>query len=390
MPAGNVSRTRYSCYAITSPGLEEITGAELRALGHQVRPETGGLGFHADPTQLVAANLELRTATRVIVRIGQFEARAFHDLEIRAKRIPWEAYAAPGTPVRFRVTSHKSKLFHQDAIAERLLASVQHRLGSGVGTSPLAVDGDEDHAEDNEQLFVVRLAQDTCSISADSSGSLLHRRGYRTTGGKAPMRETLAAAMLLGIGWDGSEALLDPFCGSGTIPIEAALLARRIAPNLPRGVRGDFSCLRWPAFGQAAAKPAIERALERALPVSPVPIAGSDRDAGAIAGARANAERAGVPEIGFLVAPFSAAGPPAPPGWIVTNPPYGVRIGEQKRLRALYAQLGKVMRARLSGWKLAMLESQREVRRFTGITMREVISTRNGGIRVRIVVSSRQ
>jgi putative N6-adenine-specific DNA methylase len=389
MAPGKVSHTRYACYAITSPGLEAVTGGELRVLGHQVRSETGGIGFHADPTQLVAANLELRTATRVIVRIGQFEARAFHDLEIRAKRIPWEAYAAPGTRVRFRVTSHKSKLFHQDAIAERLLASVQHRLGSGAGASFVA---DEDELEDHaaaadEQLFVVRLAHDTCTISADRSGALLHRRGYRVTGGKAPMRETLAAAMLLSVGWDGSEPLLDPFCGSGTIPIEAALLARRIAPNLPRALLGEFACLRWPAFDQAASGPALERALERVLLASPVPIAGSDRDAGAIAGARTNAQRAGVPEVAFKVAPFSAVDPPEPPGWIVTNPPYGVRVGEQKRLRALYAQLGKLMRTCWSGWKLAMLESQREVRRFTGLTMREVASTRNGGIRVRLVTS---
>lgn len=392
MPPRGGSRTRYACYAITTPGLEAITGAELGALGHAVRSETGGIAFHADPTQLVAANLELRTATRIIVRIGLFEARAFHDLELRSKRIPWEAYAAPGTPVRFRVTSHKSKLFHQDAIAERLLASVQDRLGSEVSTAP----GGEDHdgpgaleGAANEQLFVVRLAHDTCVISADSSGALLHRRGYRVAGGKAPMRETLAAAMLLGIGWDGSEPLLDPFCGSGTIPIEAALLARRIAPNLPRALRGDFACLRWPAFDKAAATPVVEGALERGLPASPVPIVGSDRDPGAIAGAKANALRAALPEIEFQVGPFSAVNPPEPAGWMVTNPPYGVRIGEQKRLRALYAQLGKLKRTRLSDWKLAMLESQREVRRFTGLAMQEVLSTRNGGIRVRLVTTGR-
>lgn len=389
MPPGKRLGTRYDCYAITSPGLEAITGAELQALGHPVRIETGGIGFHANPTELVAANLELRTATRVIVRIGQFEARAFHDLEIRAKRIPWEAYVAPGHPVRFRVTSHKSRLFHQDAVAERLLASVQQRVGSGVG---IASAGDDDEAPEageraNEQLFVVRLAHDTCTISADSSGSLLHRRGYRVAVGKAPMRETLAAAMLLGIGWDGDEPLLDPFCGSGTIPIEAALLARRIAPNLPRALRGELACLHWPAFDKTAAKPAIERAQERVRPVSPIPIAGSDRDAGVIAAARANAQRADVPEVEFSVGPFSAVQPPEPPGWIVTNPPYGVRIGEQKPLRALYAQLGKLMRTGLSGWKLAMLESQREVRRFTGLTMKEIASTRNGGIKVRIVES---
>lgn len=385
------SSTRYSCYAITTPGLEEVTGAELRGLGHSVRPETGGIGFHADPTQLITANLELRTASRVIVRVAQFGARAFHDLELRGKRIPWEAYVAPGSVVRFRVTSHKSRLFHQDAIAQRLHESVEHRLGTAM-RAPAGPEDDEsgDHGDDSPvQLFVVRLAHDHCIISADSSGALLHRRGYRVAVGTAPMRETLAAAMLLGIGWNGSAPLLDPFCGSGTIPIEAALLARRMAPNISRTEKGELACLRWPAFDRSAANEPVAQARARALPVSPVRIAGSDRDAGVIEAARANAERAGVSEIEFGVAPFSTVQPPGSAGWIVTNPPYGVRIGEQKRLRALYAQLGKLMRSRLSGWKLAMLEAQREVRRFTGLTMREVLATRNGGIRVRLVTSDK-
>ena len=391
MPQTEISRTRYSCYAITAPGLEEVTGAELRALGLSARAETGGLPFHADPTQLVAANTELRTATRIIVRIAQFEARTFRDLETRAKRIPWEAYVAPGSVVRFKVTSHKSKLFHQDAVAERLLGSVQHRLGSGVSVGSVTEDEDEPERRGemaNQQLFVVRLAHDSCIVSADSSGDLLHRRGYRIAGGKAPMRETLAAAMLLGIGWDATRPLLDPFCGSGTIPIEAGLLARRIAPNLPRALRGEFSCLRWPAFARAAAGPVLEQAQERMLPTSPVPIIGSDRDSAVIQAARANALRANIPEVEFHSASVSAVHPPKAVGWIVTNPPYGVRIGDQKRLRALYAQLGKLMRSRLSDWRLAMLESQREVRRFTGLTMQEILSTRNGGIRVRLVVSA--
>lgn len=371
MPASG-SRTRYSAYAITAPGLEPITGAELEALGHSIRSETGGIAFQADPTQLVTANLELRTASRILVRIAQFDARAFHDLELRAKRIPWEAYVARGTAVRFRVTSHKSRLFHQDAIAQRMMESVEHRVGAGGS---------------GEQLFVVRIAHDNCIVSADSSGALLHRRGYRIEAGQAPMRETLAAAMLLGIGWDGSEPLLDPFCGSGTIPIEAGLIARRIAPNLDRGEKGEFACLRWPAFDKASVGLVLDRARENVLPALGVPITGSDRDGDVILAARANAARAGLTGIDFQVQSLSAVVPPDAPGWIVTNPPYGVRIGEQKRLRALYAQLGNLMRTRFAGWKLAMLEYQREIRRFTGLTMEERLATRNGGIRVKLAVN---
>lgn len=394
-PAPDSARTSYSCYAITAPGLEAITGAELGGLGYHRRVETGGISFRADPAGLVRANIELRTASRVIVRIAHFDARSFSLLESRARRIPWDAYVAPGTVVRFRVTSHKSKLYHQDAIAERLLESVEHRVGSVVRDDGL--DDDEDpHPRSlapvpgagarGRGLFVVRFAHDQCTISADSSGALLHRRGYRVVGGKAPMRETLAAAMLLAVKWDGSEPLLDPFCGSGTIPIEAALLARRMAPNLGRALDGELACLQWPAFQRDAASRPVEEAQARVRPL-PVPVVGSDRDGEVLAGARGNAARAGVPEIEFREAVLSAVAPPAPSGWVITNPPYGVRLGDEKKLRGLYGQLGQLMRGRLAGWKLAMLETHRGSRRFSGLTMNDVWAARNGGIKVRLVTA---
>jgi putative N6-adenine-specific DNA methylase len=283
------------------------------------------------------------------------------------------------------VTSHKSRLYHQDANAQRLLESVAHRVGS-VSRS----DGDDDEEGDSagsEQLFVVRSAHDQCTISADSSGALLHRRGYRLAGGKAPMRETLAAAMLLAVGWDGAEPLLDPFCGSGTIPIEAALLARRIAPNLGRALARELACQHWPAFHADAAALPVEEAQARVRPSLAVPIVGSDRDGEVIAAAGANAARAGVSEIDFRVAVLSAVDPPAPAGWVVTNPPYGVRLGDEKKLRGLYGQLGQLMRGKLLGWKLAMLETHRGIRRFSGLTMNDVWAARNGGIKVRLVTS---
>jgi putative N6-adenine-specific DNA methylase len=384
-PAPDPSRTSYACYAITAPGLEAITSAELGALGYKGRVETGGISFRTDAAGLVRANIELRTASRVVVRIGHFEAGSFSLLESRARRIPWDAYVAPGSLVRFRVTSHKSKLYHQDAIAQRLLESVAHRVGS-VSRS----DGDDDEEGDSagsEQLFVVRFAHDQCTISADSSGALLHRRGYRLAGGKAPMRETLAAAMLLAVGWDGAEPLLDPFCGSGTIPIEAALLARRIAPNLGRALARELACQHWSAFHADAAARPLEEAQARVRPSLAVPIVGSDRDGEVIAAAGANAARAGVPEIDFRVAVLSAVDPPPAPGWVVTNPPYGVRLGDEKKLRGLYGQLGQLMRGKLLGWKLAMLETHRGIRRFSGLTMNDVWAARNGGIKVRLVTS---
>jgi Predicted N6-adenine-specific DNA methylase len=172
--------------------------------------------------------------------------------------------------VEFRVTSRKSRLYHQDAVAQRMMGAVAARL-SGIPAGG-----------DSPQEFIVRLFRDECTVSADASGDLLHRRGYRLASGKAPLRETLAAAMLAAAGWDRVAPLLDPMCGSGTIPIEAALLARRVPPGLGRG----FAFERWPGFDADAWEAVRATARGRILPQAPSPIQGSDRDAGAVAARR--------------------------------------------------------------------------------------------------------
>jgi putative N6-adenine-specific DNA methylase len=367
-----------ACFAVAAPGLEPLVRDELRALRdhHPLElgeSEPGGVEFRADRAGLYAANLHLRIASRVLVRIGSFHAAAFHELERHAARLPWHEFVAPGRPVEFRVTSRKSRLYHQDAIAQRLLASVGSRV---PGANAAAVEGEP------AQEFVVRIFRDECTVSADASGELLHRRGYRLAAAKAPLRETLAAAMVVGSGWDGTAPLVDPMCGSGTIPIEAALLARRIPPGIGR----RFAFMGWPGFDEAAWEEVLRRARERILPRAPVPILGSDRDAGAVAAAAANAERAGVAEdVEWRRAAISAVAPPPGPGWIVTNPPYGVRVGERQRLRDLYAQLGNVARRCCPGWEVAFLAAHPELERQTGLELTPRFATENGGIRVRLV-----
>jgi putative N6-adenine-specific DNA methylase len=369
----------FECYAVAPPGVEAITARELAGLGLAPgEQEPGGVAFRAPAAGLYAANLELRTASRVLVRAGSFHASTFYELERRAKQIPWARFVAPGGGVAFRVTSRKSKLYHQRAVAERLVASVAHAVAGGHAV----VAADDEMPADRAQLFVVRLVHDQCTVSADSSGLHLHQRGYRLATAKAPLRETLAAAMLLGAGWDGSAPLLDPMCGSGTIVIEAALLARRIAPGLAR----TFGFERWPAFDAGCWARVTAAARERALPAAPGPIQGSDRDAGAVRAAAANAERAGVAgSLELRQAAISAIAPPPGPGWVVTNPPYGVRIGERAQLRDLFAQFGKVLRRRCPGWQVALLSARREFERQTGIGLAPVFETTNGGIRVRLV-----
>lgn len=365
-----------ACFAVAAPGLEPLVRGELRALSalqpllvHE--PEPGGVGFRTDRAGLYAANLQLRTASRVLVRLGSFHAATFYELERHAGRLPWDRFVGPGQGVEFRVTARKSKLYHQAAVAERLLTAVEARVpgASGEGEGP--------------QEFVVRLFRDECTVSADASGDLLHRRGYRHASGKAPLRETLAAAMLIGAGWNGSTSLLDPMCGSGTIPIEAALLARQMPPGAGRA----FAFQRWPAFDVEAWEAVRAGANARILADAPAPILGSDRDAGAVAAAAANAERAGVADdIQWRQDAVSAIEPPAEAGWVLTNPPYGVRVGERLRLRDLYAQLGNVLRRRCMGWRLALLSAHAELDRQIGLELEPAFVTDNGGIRVRLML----
>ncbi|MGH7586724.1 MAG: THUMP domain-containing class I SAM-dependent RNA methyltransferase [Gemmatimonadales bacterium] len=372
----------FQCLAVTTPGLEAITAAELAAL--RLTPgesEPGGVSFVAHHSGIYRANLELRTATRVLVRVARFHAHSFFELERHAGEIPWEDWLPPGAEPVFRVTSRKSKLYHQDAVAERLLKAAGREGGKAAGPASTLPPSRP------SALFVARLWRDELTLSVDASGEALHRRGYRLETAKAPLRETLGAAMLLAMAYDGSAPLIDPFCGSGTIPIEAALIARRMAP----GRRRPFAFERWPRFEPATWSKVKHEAEAKVLDRVPAPILGSDRDAGAVEASRANAMRAGVHEdatferkaLSDLDYGNSAA------GWVVTNPPYGVRIGDRRELRDLYARLGQVLARRPPAWRAAILSAYRELERAAGIDWAEILETTNGGLGVRLMEGGR-
>jgi putative N6-adenine-specific DNA methylase len=373
---------RLACFAAVAPGLELLALAEAQALGLPAQAEEGGLGWSGDVRSVFTANLGLRIASRVLVRLASFEARSFAELELHARRIPWSSVLQPGATVRFRVTCRKSRLYHSDAVAQRLADAVERAVPGARAMESSAADEDSP-VQDASALFVARFFRDRCVVSADASGELLHRRGYRLVTAKAPLRETLAAALLAASEWDGSAPLVDPFCGSGTIPIEAALLARRIPP----GARRSFAMERWPGVSRALVAE-VRGALERdALPAAPGPISGSDRDAGAIEGARENAERAGVGDsLSLHVHALSAlALPERVRGWIVTNPPYGVRVGDAGRVRDLWGRLGRVLRERAPGWRVTLLSPSPALERQLQLPTRIVAHASNGGLPVRIV-----
>jgi putative N6-adenine-specific DNA methylase len=384
-------QNQLSIFAVTAPGLESLCAAELSALGVRGRVEEGGVAWSGDMESVARANLWLRTASRVVVRIAEFRAKAFFELELNAKKIDWKKYVAPKAAVEFRVTCRKSKLYHSDAVAQRFADAVRRAI-SGVEIAKSNAKDDDEADESPHQLFIVRFLHDVCTVSVDTSGALLHRRGYRQQLAKAPLRETLAAAMLLAAEWDGSTPLTDPMCGSGTIAIEAAMIARRIAPGVvgaseSAGAR-DFAFRHWPAFDQKIWTKLVADARAQQLPATPVRIEAFDRDAGAIDAARANAARAGVErDIAFGVQPISAMEQAPAPGLVVSNPPYGVRVGETDRLRNLYAQFGNVLRRRRPGWRVALLSADRKLEQQTGLDLSAVLSTKNGGIPVRIMVA---
>jgi len=377
-------------FAVCSPGLEPFTLRELQEIGLQAgmphlaasagakgQGQGGGIEFQGTLGNVYRANLHLRTASRVFVRLGGFFGDTFSDLRRRAGRLPWEEYLKPGEAVSLRVSCRQSRLFHSGAVAEKVLEAIGGRLGQIPPVGSLA----EERGRAISQLIFIRLSEDRFEFWVDSSGALLHRRGYRLATAKAPLRETLASAMLMASEWDTTSPVLDPFCGAGTIAIEAARMARKIPPGSSR----PFAFMRWPNFDRNLWESIREEEKSKEKDCQPK-IMASDRDRGAIQAAQANAERAGVGEdIEFSCRAISAIEPPTGPGWIVTNPPYGVRLQSNQEVGRLYGQFGKVMATKCPGWKVVLLSADMQLWGNTGLQFDRGIPLRNGGLKVRLI-----
>lgn len=371
-----------------------MIAAECTTLGiTPVEVTAAGVAVQVTPRELFTINCWSRLASRVIVRLAHFDARDFATLEKQAARVPWTRVISPAVPVQLRVTCRKSRLYHSDAVAERVARGIVNAVPNAQILGAAAKDEDDELSETlapdaPTQLIVVRFERDHCVISADSSGTLLHRRGWRQAIAKAPLRETLAAVMLAAMPWDGEIPLVDPFAGSGTIGIEAALRVRRIAPGLTR----SFAMEHWPDADASMHAGVRESAQQQVRPSIGVPIVLRDRDAGAIVAARANAERAGVLadvtiEQGALseteLAQYGAR------GLLLTNPPYGHRIGDGADLRGLYARLGDVLRVGGRGWRLAMLmPNDRALLGQLRLSVSPLLRTSNGGLPVALLATA--
>jgi len=372
----------HTFFAVASPGLEDIVAAELRSFGLNATAEPGGGSWVGPLRDAMVANLHSRTASRILIRVAEFNARTFHELERRSRKVPWSRFVAGDRPALLRVTCRKSRLFHEGAVAERLFEAINLTAGA----RPLSAAGSDDVDATAGQLFVVRVFRDRVTISADTSGARLHQRGYRQALARAPLRETVAAAILIGCSWDGSTPLVDPLCGSGTIPIEAALLARDIAPGLATAGRvpRDYAFVSWPGHDAATWNALVDDARECVLERCPAAIFGSDHAGGAIRAARNNAARAGVDaDIELRVQPLSSLSPPATTGFVVTNPPYGVRVGSGRDAAKLNRELHRIVHERFAGWTLVRLAPGRP-RADAGQSI--AFATRTGGIPVSCIV----
>ncbi len=356
-------------FAITLPGMEATLADEARAQGFDVTgTEPGGVTLRGGWPEVWRANLDLRGATRVLVRLGSFMAFHLAQLDKRARKFPWDAVLRPDVPVRVDVaTSRKSKIYHAGAATERFAKALTESAGMTV-------------AADAPVILKIRIDDNRVTISVDTSGEPLHKRGHKEAVGKAPMRETLAALFLRQCGFDGSQTVYDPMCGSGTFVIEAAEIAAGMQPGRAR----SFAFEQMPSFDAAAV--AGLRRMDRSK-VPSVRFHGSDRDAGAISMATANAARAGIADLTvFQTAQANTIQPPAdPPGLVIVNPPYGARIGDKKALYPVYGQLGKVLKERFSGWQVGVITSEAALAGTMGLPfLPDGPSIAHGGLRVRL------
>jgi len=361
-------------FVVCAPGLPPVTAEEARALGLPGGTVPGGLEIDGDLPEAMRLNLWLRTASRVLLRVGEpFRATAFPELVRKAGELPWERFVRKGSSVAFRVTCRKSRLYHSDAVAERLHAALQARTGY---SAPLAKAEDEEGPSD-AQLFLARFERDVCTVSVDTSGALLHQRGWRGPQAKAPLRETLAAALLLASGYRGDEPVCDPLCGSGTIPIEAALISMRRAPGIAR----PFAFQRWPEFSARQWEHLVSEARKHERPAQR--IEASDQDARAVAAASENAARAGV-AIEVVQRRLADLPPDPGSGLLASNPPYGIRIAAD--VRGTLQELGEAARKR-PGWRLAVVAPNPTAAAASELQLTPLLRTQNGGIPVQVLAS---
>lgn len=348
-------------YELIAPchfGLEAVLKKEIIDLGYEISlVEDGRVTFIGDDEAVCRANIFLRTAERVLLKVGSFRALTFEELFQETKKIPWEEYIpCDGKFWVAKASSIKSKLFSPSDIQSIMKKAMVERMKQRYRKEMFPETG-------SSYPLRVFFYKDQVTVGIDTTGESLHRRGYRTLTSKAPITETLAAALILLTPWNKDRILVDPFCGSGTFPIEAAMIAAGIAPGMNRSfLSEDWVNL----IPKKCWYEAMDEAAEMMDDTVKVDIQGYDADGDIVKAARANAEAAGVGHmIHFQQRPLSALSHPKKYGFIITNPPYGERIEEKENLPALYSQMGERFKL-LDSWSEYIITAYEDAEKYIG------------------------
>ncbi len=343
-------------FAATSPGLENICLQELKNLKLNVETgpiSPGGVEFTGRLKDCYLANLHLRTANRILMRITEFKATNFTQLEKKIRQIPWELYFSENSSITVYTSCKNSRLYHNDAISERIKNNINLYLDQN---NPI-----ENNRYLPQKIFV-RVINDRFSISIDSSGELLHKRGIKKNVGKAPMRETIAAAALMMAQFNPAEPLIDPMCGSGTFSIEAALISQEIPPGY---LKKDFAFMGWPSFKENQWNYLKKEAEKHFSNRKKISIFASDLNSAPCNILRQNIDKY-IPLKIIEVEQKNFFNAPAPlktksKGLVIINPPYGVRLGSRKQSKMLIERIADKLKKDYQGWKLALFIPDRSM-----------------------------
>ncbi len=348
-------------YELMAPchfGMEAVLKREILDLGYEItQVEDGRVTFLGDAKAVCRANIFLRTTERVLIKAGSFHATSFEELFQGTKAIAWEDFIPPdGKSWVKKAGSVKSKLFSPTDIQSVMKKAMVERMKAAYHTDVIPETG-------SSYPLRVFLYKDQVTVGLDTTGESLHKRGYRKLTSKAPIEETLAAALIMLTPWKKDRILVDPFCGSGTFPIEAAMMAANIAPGMNR----SFLAEDWKELiPRKCWYEAMDEAAERVDDTVTVDIQGYDADGDIVRSARANAEAAGVGHlIHFQKRPVAELSHPKKYGFLITNPPYGERIEEKSNLPALYTQLGERYRM-LDSWSAYIITAYEDVEKYIG------------------------
>jgi putative N6-adenine-specific DNA methylase len=366
-----------NCFAAVPRGAEEVASGELQQLGiTEATAGKGGVSFVCDREGLYRANLWLRTASRIMVQLAVFPCTNQDELYAGVHAIAWTDLITPAMTLSVDCNLRDSLLTHSGFVALKTKDAIVDRIREQCGSRP-----NIDTASPDVRINV-HLSKNICTVSLDSSGEPLDRRGYRLERNEAPLRETLAAAIVALTGWDGSLPLADPMCGSGTIPIEAALLAARVAPGLNR----SFGFQRWLDFDGRLWDRLLKEAQEGIQKLPAGLVTGCDLDSRALVMAGRNAAKAGFEgQLRFVHAALEDFMPEGDKGVVIINPPYGKRLGDVDDLRELYCRIGDIMKKRCRGWTGFVLAGNLELAKYIGLKASRRFVLYNGAIECRLL-----